>query len=114
MGANTLTRSGCNEFYPFRPVSSGTRGSAGDPRPVLRGVKDGKLVYQTFQGAADLESGRPIREDTVFRIYSMTKPFTVVAALQLYEQGKFDLQDPISNFLPEFKETKVFRMGLPA
>ena len=36
-------------------------------------MKDGKLVYQTFQGAADLESGRPIREDTVFRIYSMTK-----------------------------------------
>ena len=74
-------------------------------------MKDGKLVYQNFQGAADLESGRPVREDTVFRIYSMTKPFTVVAALQLYEQGKFDLQDPISNFLPEFKETKVFRMG---
>ena len=83
----------------------------GIPGLSCAGMKDGKLVYQTFQGAADLESGRPIREDTVFRIYSMTKPFTVVAALQLYEQGKFDLQDPISNFLPEFKETKVFRMG---
>lgn len=74
-------------------------------------IKDGTLVYQTFQGMADIESRRPIREDTVFRIYSMTKLFTVVAALQLYEQGKFDLQDPISSILPEFKNTRVFQMS---
>lgn len=74
-------------------------------------MKDGRLVYQAYQGMADIESGRPIQADTVFRIYSMTKLFTVTAALQLYEQGKFDLQDPISNFLPEFKDTRVFQMS---
>lgn len=64
-------------------------------------------VYGYYSGYADIETGRPITEDTLYRIYSMTKPVTVTAALQLYEQGKFLLNDPVSAYLPEFKNMQV-------
>lgn len=72
------------------------------------------LVYRRGHGAwfetaghADLERRDPISADTLFRIYSMTKPITSVAAMMLYEQGAFLLDDPVATFLPEFSDMQV-------
>lgn len=70
-------------------------------------ILDNKMVYEHYTGYVDVNKQIPIEEDTLFRIYSMTKPITVTAALQLYEQGKFLLNDPIAEYLPEFKEMQV-------
>lgn len=70
-------------------------------------VLENKVVYEHYTGYADLKDQIPIEETTLFRIYSMTKPVTVTAALQLYEQGKFLLNDPVAEYLPEFKEMQV-------
>jgi CubicO group peptidase (beta-lactamase class C family) len=56
---------------------------------------------------SDREAGKPMRTDSILRICSMTKPITSVAAMILYEDGKFLLDDPISNYLPESKNPKV-------
>jgi CubicO group peptidase (beta-lactamase class C family) len=74
-------------------------------------VRQGDVVHLESKGVMNLETRQPMREDTIFRIYSMTKPITSVAAMMLYEQGKFDLNTPISNFIPEFRDTKVFSGG---
>jgi CubicO group peptidase (beta-lactamase class C family) len=68
----------------------------------------GHIVWLKGQGLADREAGKPMRTDAMFRICSMTKPITTVAVMMLYEQGKFLLEDPISQYLPEFKNQKVF------
>lgn len=66
-----------------------------------------EVAYEHYSGYANIEKQIPIEESTLFRIYSMTKPVTVTAALQLYEQGKFLLHDPVSAYLPEFKEMTI-------
>lgn len=68
----------------------------------------GHLVWLKAQGLADREAGKPMRTDAMFRICSMTKPITTVAVMMLYEEGKFMLGDPISQYLPEFKNQRVF------
>jgi len=68
-----------------------------------------KIVYCNKFGWKDKENQIPIQFDDVFRIYSMTKPITCLAALILYEQGKFDLGDPLEMYLPEFKNLKVLK-----
>ena len=70
--------------------------------------QNGREVYFGTAGLADREVQRPMRRDTLAQIYSMTKPVTGVALMQLWEQGKFGLDDPLARFLPEFGETKVF------
>lgn len=75
--------------------------------------KDGHEVYFRATGDADREAARPMRRDTIIQIYSMTKPVTGVALMQLWEQGRFGLDDPLARFLPEFAGTKVFA-GLDA
>ncbi|MFC6790420.1 serine hydrolase domain-containing protein [Methylobacterium komagatae] len=67
----------------------------------------GKTVFARACGQADMARGTPFTLDTVTRIYSMTKPLTSVAVMQLYEQGLFQLDDPVSRFLPEFAEMRV-------
>ena len=62
-------------------------------------------------GLADVEAGKPLAADTIFRIYSMTKPITSVAAMMLYEEGRFQLDEPIAKFLPEFTEMQVWTGG---
>ena len=69
--------------------------------------KDGKEVFFNTWGYQDMENKNPISRDTIFRIYSMTKPITSVAAMQLVEQGKMNLDDPVSKHLKEFKELEV-------
>lgn len=69
--------------------------------------KDGREVYYGETGLADREAGRPMRRDTLVQIYSMTKPVTGVSLMQLWEQGKFGLDDPLSRYLPEFANMLV-------
>jgi CubicO group peptidase (beta-lactamase class C family) len=71
----------------------------------------GELAYCEPLGKMDLERDRPMREDTIFRIYSMSKPITSVALMMLYEEGHFQLGDPIHRWIPEFRDLRVFRSG---
>ena len=70
-------------------------------------ARRGKLAYIEPVGVQDLESRAPMTERSVFRIYSMTKPVTAAAVMMLHEAGRFSLSDPVSKFLPEFKDVKV-------
>jgi len=74
-------------------------------------ARNGKIAYLNAQGMQDKEAGKPMTEDTIFRIYSMSKPVTAVAAMTLWEQGKFHMFDPISKYLPEFADMKVYVSG---
>jgi len=70
-------------------------------------ARDGKLVYFESLGKLSLESGRSMQNDALFRIYSMTRQVTSAAVLKLYEDGKFQLHDPIKMYLPEFEGQRV-------
>ena len=74
-------------------------------------ARNGKIAYLNAQGMQDKEASKPMTEDTIFRIYSMSKPVTAVAAMTLWEQGKFHMFDPISKYLPEFADMKVYVSG---
>jgi CubicO group peptidase (beta-lactamase class C family) len=67
----------------------------------------GKVVHLGQFGMMDLKRSKPMRADTIFRIFSMTKPITSVAMMMLYEEGLFNLQDPVSKFIPEFDSLRV-------
>jgi CubicO group peptidase (beta-lactamase class C family) len=71
-------------------------------------LRDGKLVYLEALGQRDIASQSPMTEDAIFRIYSMTRPVTSLAAMVLFEEGKFKLDDPISKYLPQFADQRVF------
>jgi CubicO group peptidase (beta-lactamase class C family) len=71
-------------------------------------ARHGKLAYFKSQGSLDREANKAMRNDAIFRICSMTKPITSVAVMMLYEEGRFLLEDPISKYLPEFKNPKVY------
>jgi CubicO group peptidase (beta-lactamase class C family) len=71
----------------------------------------GKVAYFDAVGQAELESSKPFSKDTIVRIYSMTKPVTTVAAMMLYEQGSFQLDDPVCHYIPAFAHTTVWRGG---
>ena len=81
---------------------------AGAVAAVLR---DGKLVYLESVGKRDLATDSPMEDDALFRIYSMTRPVTSLAAMILWEEGKFELDDPISKYLPQFAQQRVFLDG---
>jgi CubicO group peptidase (beta-lactamase class C family) len=70
-------------------------------------ARDGKLVYFESLGKLDLESGKPMPGDALFRIYSMAREVTSAAVLKLFEEGKFQLDDPIKMYLPEFEDQRV-------
>jgi CubicO group peptidase (beta-lactamase class C family) len=70
-------------------------------------ARRGKIAYQETFGMADVEAGKPMRLDTIHRIYSMSKPITSVALMMLYEEGKFQLNDPVAKYLPEFAKMQV-------
>lgn len=77
------------------------------PGAVVLVSKDNNIDLLKAYGFADMASGKPMETDTIFRIASMSKAVTTVAAMILYEQGYFSLNDPISKFLPEFRDMKV-------
>jgi CubicO group peptidase (beta-lactamase class C family) len=70
-------------------------------------ARHGKVAWFKSQGALDREANKAMRNDAIFRICSMTKPITSLAVMMLYEDGRFLLEDPISKYLPEFKNPKV-------
>jgi CubicO group peptidase (beta-lactamase class C family) len=81
-------------------------------RGVYAGVstviaRRGEIVHQGRYGFRDKEAGLPMAEDTIFRLYSMTKPIVCTALMTLFEEGKFHLADPIAKFLPAFARVKV-------
>jgi CubicO group peptidase (beta-lactamase class C family) len=80
---------------------------------VVGVARQGKLVYLKSFGWMDVDAGTPMREDAIFRIASMTKPITSVAVMMLYEDGKLLLTDPISKYVPEFKEPNVIVLNDP-
>jgi CubicO group peptidase (beta-lactamase class C family) len=71
----------------------------------------GQLVHVSNYGLRDVEAGLPVQTDTLWRIYSMTKPITSVAALMLYEEGAFELTDPVSSLIPSFADVRVYTGG---
>ncbi|CAN7662607.1 serine hydrolase [Paenibacillus sp. LjRoot153] len=79
----------------------------GPPGCACTVIRNGEVVYQESFGYADVELKKKIEPDTIFRIYSMTKVITCVAALKLYEKGLFLLNDPLEDYLPEFKNSMV-------
>jgi CubicO group peptidase (beta-lactamase class C family) len=75
---------------------------------VARGER---VVHVASAGRRDLESGAPVELDTVWRIYSMTKPITTVAAMMLWEEGAFELKDPVARYIPSFADARVYLRG---
>jgi CubicO group peptidase (beta-lactamase class C family) len=73
--------------------------------------RHGRLAYVSCQGSRDIEAGLPVETDTLWRIYSMTKPITSLAAMMLYEEGFFELTDPVSAFIPSFAGVRVYAGG---
>jgi CubicO group peptidase (beta-lactamase class C family) len=71
----------------------------------------GELAWCSPLGLADRERGAPMREDTIFRIYSMTKPVTSVALMALFEEGHFQLDDPVERWIPSWKDLRVYVAG---
>ena len=73
--------------------------------------RHGEMVWTAHHGMRDREAGLPVEDDTVFRIYSMTKPVTSVALMMLLEEGHVALTDPLAKFIPEFANQQVYRAG---
>jgi CubicO group peptidase (beta-lactamase class C family) len=91
-------------------ISNAVQRSIDDKRiagAVTLVVRHGHVAWFKSQGLMDRESGKAMQNDTIFRICSMTKPITSVAVMMLYEEGRFLLDDPVSKYLPEFKNPKV-------
>ena len=81
------------------------------PGWLLTVRRHGRLAHVARCGSRDVEAGLPVTDDTVWRIYSMTKPITSVAAMLLYEEGAVALTDPVSAFIPSFADVRVFVGG---
>src|ERR1700748_2436473 len=75
-------------------------------------ARDGQGVHAGKGGVRGIAGGLPVEDDTLWRIYSMTKPITSVAAMMLYEEGAFELKDPVSQFIPEFAAARRFVGGV--
>jgi CubicO group peptidase (beta-lactamase class C family) len=73
--------------------------------------RHGRVAHLSVYGQRDKEAGLPVEADTIFRIYSMTKPITSVAAMMLYEEGAFELTTPVSAFIESFKNVRVYVRG---
>ena len=71
----------------------------------------GQVAHLSMAGRRDLESGAPVEVDTLWRIYSMTKPVTTVAAMMLWEEGAFELKDPVARYIPAFTDARVYLRG---
>ncbi|MFK7811911.1 MAG: serine hydrolase domain-containing protein [Maribacter sp.] len=71
-------------------------------------LRKGKLVHFDTYGLADIDNKKPLQENSIFRIFSMTKPIVSVALMQLYEQGEFQLDDAVSKYIPAFEKMKIY------
>lgn len=84
------------------------------PGGVVMIARHGKIVHHKAYGLMDIESKTPMKTDTIVRIYSMTKSIVTAAALMLHEEGKLDVNDPVSKYIPELKNIAVERKTAPA
>ncbi|WP_332771533.1 serine hydrolase domain-containing protein [Phenylobacterium sp.] len=96
-----------DRFLQTRYIDSGRL-----PGAQVQISRRGELVHEGLVGMADRERGKPIATDTLFRIYSMTKPITSVAFMMLVEEGLVALDDPVAKFIPEWKNLGVFAAGV--
>ena len=92
----------------IRPVMQGYVDDGSLPGFLTVVARRGKIVHFETIGMRDVENNKPVEPDTIFRIYSMSKPITSVAVMMLYEEGHFQLGTPVSKFIPEFKNMKVY------
>ena len=83
------------------------------PGLITQVYRQGKLVHTGMSGHMDLERGKPMREDAIFRIYSMTKPITAVALMMLVEEGRLGLEDDVHTHIPSWKNLGVYASGVP-
>jgi CubicO group peptidase (beta-lactamase class C family) len=83
------------------------------PGALLLVARHGELVHKCVLGHASLADGKRLEEDTIFRIYSMTKPVTSIALMMLVEEGRISLDDPVSRWIPSWREQTVYRAGQP-
>ncbi len=81
------------------------------PGWLITVTRHGRLAHVGCYGARDIEAGLPVETDTLWRVYSMTKPITSAAAMMLHEEGAFELTDPVSRFIPSFADVRVFAGG---
>ena len=75
-------------------------------------ARGGEVAHLSSLGRMDIERDKPMGEDTIFRIYSMTKPITSVALMMLYEHGHFQLDDAVHKFIPEWRDLRVYQGGV--
>ena len=83
----------------------------GPPGCACAVAKDGKILYEGYFGLADIETNKPVMEDTVFRLWSMTKVIVCTAALILFERGKYLLNDPLYEYFPEYRNINKVEIG---
>jgi len=75
-------------------------------------ARRGEICWLHAQGLMDVERNKPVARDTLFRVYSMTKPMTSIALMQLYEQGRFLLDDPVHKYIPSWQNLRVYKAGV--
>lgn len=83
------------------------------PGATVLVARHGEIAFCETLGYGDLEKKTPLRHDSILRFYSMTKPVTAAAVMMLYEQGLFQLDDPLSRYIPAFKQMQVYQSGPP-
>ncbi len=84
------------------------------PGYLIKIYRKGELVHTSHAGLMDIERNRPVQDDAIFRIYSMTKPITAVAAMMLVEECKLRLDDDVRNYIPEFGKLRVYQGEVPS
>jgi CubicO group peptidase (beta-lactamase class C family) len=107
LGFSTARLKQIDRFLQQRYLDSGKL-----PCSQVAVMRRGELVYQTVLGKMDVERNRPATDDTVYRIYSMTKPITSIAFMMLVEQGLVSLDDPVHRFIPEWRDLGVYAGGV--
>jgi CubicO group peptidase (beta-lactamase class C family) len=81
------------------------------PGTLLKVVHRGETVFTSVRGHADVAAARPLAEDSIFRIYSMTKPIASIALMMLVEEGRLQLDDPVHRYIPAWKDLRVYMSG---
>ncbi|MDP3660510.1 serine hydrolase [Phenylobacterium sp.] len=97
-----------DEFMQSRYVASGRF-----PGVQVLIARGGEIAHSSVLGLRDVERGLPVEDDTIFRIYSMTKPVTSLAFMMLVEEGLVALDDPVAKFIPQWRDLQVFAAGGP-
>ena len=107
MGLSSERLARLDRFLADRYVTPGKL-----PCALLQVARGGRLVHRSVLGKASLETGAPLAEDSLFRIYSMTKPITSVAFMMLVEEGQVALDDAVHRFIPAWRDLAVFQSGM--